>query len=383
MSRYLRGEGDAVTFVASLRPPEALASSVACEFDRLCFLSDHAPTGLSQASWYLTTFRGARAALQCALRERADVLHCLYLDRGELALLASLSCYRRRPAVFGTFFWPYFVHDRDDRVGLGKRLFHAASRKGLTRLLERGLMDGLFVHSERIRDVLGGVMPRAAAERIVVVPDPAKEAPPIGKEEARRSLGLPLDTPVMLMFGGTRYDKGPDILLRALPRLGGEWIAMIIGDSYYVGEAQAEACRRSLSGAGRLITRFEFIPDHDADLYFRAADVVVLPYRKVFKGTSGVLQRAAASGKFVVVSDVGDVGPTVRSAGLGTVVPAESEEHLAAALEDFLAHREERQRDVESRALRYAAASDWRIVGMTVRESYLKALDRSRRSTVG
>ena len=157
-------------------------------------------------------------------------------------------------------------------------------------------MDALFVHSERMKSVLATRLPKAAGSKIVVVPDPAKEAPAITKEQARTDLGVPLNAPLILMFGDTRVDKGPDILLRALPLLKGDWIAAMVGEPVIVSEKEAEACRLTLKDPSRLITRFRYIPEPEADRWFRAADVIVLPYRRIFKGTSGVLRRAAASG---------------------------------------------------------------------------------------
>jgi glycosyltransferase involved in cell wall biosynthesis len=197
-------------------------------------------------------------------------------------------------------------------------------------------------------------------------------------EDARLALGLPLGIPIILFFGGARFDKGPDILLQALPRLRGEWLAVIAGSAGLIGEQEADVSRRLLQDPGRLITRFELISDLDADRYFRAADILVLPYRNHFKGTSGVLQRAAASGKPVIASDVGDVGPSVREFGLGTVVPPEEPKALADAIQGFLARDRQLIREIEPRAIAYARANDWRILGNKVRATYLRAVDRLR-----
>jgi glycosyltransferase involved in cell wall biosynthesis len=309
-----------------------------------------------------------------AQREDCDIVHFLVLDRSELAVLASLSLRAHRPTVFGTLFKPYLVHTADESVGPGRRLSHSASRLALSRLLEREMMRVLFVHSDRTKSLLlARLSGRIPSEVIAVVPDPAKDAPTMTKGRARKELGLPGDIPMILFFGGMRHDKGPDILLRALSALNGDWLAVLAGPSGGVGEREADACRRTLPAGGRLLTRFEFVPEHDADLYFRAADVVVLPYRRAFDGTSGVLQRAAAAGKTVIASDVGDVGPAAREAGLGIVVPPESPQALAGAMQDFLGRRDELEREVEPRALEYARAHDWRKLGAVTRACYLRA----------
>jgi glycosyltransferase involved in cell wall biosynthesis len=319
--------------------------------------------------------------LMLASHERVDVVHFLYVDRCELAILMSLHRQSRPAAVFGTLFWPYFVHEGLEQLSWGKQLFHSVNQRALNRLLSRGIMSGLFVHSERIRTLVAERLSGPSIrDRISVVPDPAKEAPPITHEEAREALGLPATDPVLLFFGDARPDKGPDILLKVLPELAGDWVTVFAGAAGAVGEAEAEACRRALPDPCRLVTRFGYVPEAEADRYFRAADVVILPYRKAFKGTSGILRRAAASGKPVIATDVGDVGPTVREAGLGVVIPPESAVHLAAALRDFLAHRVQVTSAVEPRAIEYARSNDWRILGTLTREQYVAALESQQQS---
>ncbi len=305
----------------------------------------------------------------------ADVVHFLYLDRSELGLLASLSLQPRPSAIFGTLFWPYFVHEANDNPGIPKGLFHKASAYALGRLLTEGKMTGLFVHSQRIRSLLIGRLGRpAVGNKIFVVPDPAKSMPTLSIADARAELDLPLGLPMILFFGGARPDKGPDILLRALPRLGGDWLAVFAGEPGIIGNIEADECRSKLPHPDRLVTRFGYVSEEDASRYFGAADVVVLPYRHTFRGTSGVLRRAAASGKPIIASDVGDVGPEVRKAGLGTVITPESPHHLAIALRDFLAAPDSFARGIESRAIEFAQLNDWRVLGRAVRDQYLRAL---------
>ncbi len=46
--------------------------------------------------------------------------------------------------------------------------------------------------------------------------------------------------------------------------------------------------------AGRVLLRSEFIPDEETEIFFKAADVLVLPYRHIYQ--SGVLFLGTASG---------------------------------------------------------------------------------------
>jgi glycosyltransferase involved in cell wall biosynthesis len=370
VARYLREAGDVVVFATWNEPSGRPVPGE--EFDEVRYLA----SARSDARWQSVIARSVPKCLALAGRERVDVVHFLYLDRSEIALLASLAWRSRPYALLGTLFWPYFVRENGESVGIAKGLFHGTSSRALAQLLSASRMDGLFVHSERIKKLLlDRFGDRSLSDQIQVVPDPAKDPPKISTAEARAALGLPSQVPLILFFGDARADKGPDILLEALPNLKGSWVAVMAGSPGIVGEEQAGACRGRLADPERLITRFGYIPEEDVDRYFRAADVVVLPYRTSFKGTSGVLLRAAASGRPIIASDVGDVGPTVREARLGMVIPAESPEHLASALQIFFEHRDRVKQEVEPRALTYARANDWRVLGRAIRARYLAALE--------
>ena len=52
-----------------------------------------------------------------------------------------------------------------------------------------------------------------------------------------------------------------------------------------------------------MILRIQFIPDEEMELYFKAADVLVLPYKEIFQ--SGVLFLAYSFGLPVIATDVG------------------------------------------------------------------------------
>jgi glycosyltransferase involved in cell wall biosynthesis len=373
LTRYLREAGDEVIFATRDVPPRARARLAEYGIEDVRYIAkgwgSRLPGHLAQ---HLSTAGVVARSLRLASREGVDTVHFLYLDRSELAMLISATLHRPQAAVFGTIFWPYFVHAADERVSAEKRLFHAASRFALRRLLDKGVMLSLFVHSERIRSLLLAQFSNPPSKgSIVVVPDPAKEAPQIPKAQARAELDLPPRTRILLFFGAARFDKGPDTLLDVLHMLQGDWAVVMAGEKGILHDKAIEGCRAVLPSPDRLITRFGYVSESDADRYFRAADGVVLPYRKLFKGTSGVLQRAAASGVPVIATDVGDIGSTVRDEGLGIVVPAESPEDLRAALQGFLARSHEMAEQVRPRALRYALANDWTVLGAVTREQYL------------
>ncbi len=60
------------------------------------------------------------------------------------------------------------------------------------------------------------------------------------------------------------------------------------------------------SGVGdRLIAKIEYVPDEETELYFKAADVLILPYTHVFQ--SGVLFLGYSFGLPAIAADVGSL----------------------------------------------------------------------------
>lgn len=296
-----------------------------------------------------------------------DVTHHLYADGAEVGwLLASGS--RHGPPAFATLFWPPLPATP---VPASVALYRRSRLSAVTRLLASGSLAGLFVHSsgayEQVASRLGD------RERVRLVPDPVPPTARIPPAIARRRLGLPPDGRVLLFFGGLRHEKGPDILAAALSRLPGKWTAVFAGEdrtrSAYdvIDQGDGHLPRE------RIIVHNGFVPEADVPLYFCAADVVILPYRRGFAGTSGVLQQAAAAATPVVASDVGDVGATVRTHGLGVVVQPEDPEALARGITLLIEDLGEWRRRVAAAAEAYVARFGYAELARRVRDLYRSA----------
>ncbi|TMV86282.1 glycosyltransferase [Thioclava sp. BHET1] len=93
-----------------------------------------------------------------------------------------------------------------------------------------------------------------------------------------------------------------------------------------------------------------FIEDAEVAQLFLDADLIVLPYSEASQ--SGVLMLAAAFGKAVVATDVGEIGESVTGSGSGLVVPAANPGALADAIETMA-------RQPRLRAQCAARARDW------------------------
>ncbi len=112
-------------------------------------------------------------------------------------------------------------------------------------------------------------------------------------------------------FGRIRPYKGIEYLLAAFKLLSvsgaGNYRLIVAGEpkkgsEEYLHRDSAIRYARFQSRAGHP-ERIQFIPDEEMELYFKAADVLVLPYKEIFQ--SGVLFLAYSFGLPVVATDVG------------------------------------------------------------------------------
>jgi glycosyltransferase involved in cell wall biosynthesis len=132
----------------------------------------------------------------------------------------------------------------------------------------------------------------------------------------------------VLLFGRVFAYKGLECLVRAEAMLKGELPNLHItvagrGDDPWM-------FRQLMGNPGRYEIRNHFIEDAEVAQLFLDSDIIVLPYTEASQ--SGVLNLAAAFGKPVIVTDVGELRATVQPNGLGLVVPPGDAEQLASAI---------------------------------------------------
>jgi len=163
----------------------------------------------------------------------------------------------------------------------------------------------------------------------------------VARDAARRLLGVDDDEVLLVGFGAIRPYKGFDRLARAVPRLRAETglrvRAIIAGPTYKTIDNQdlvdlVEATE-GVSMSGRPV------PDAHVQVLFRAADVVVLPYRKVLN--SGVLMLALTFGCRSVAPE-NPVTADLVGSGLVHLFDETSDDDLDRAITEAISRRTER-----------------------------------------
>ena len=112
------------------------------------------------------------------------------------------------------------------------------------------------------------------------------------------------------------------------------------------------------------------------ELYLKAADVLVLPYKEIFQ--SGVLFLAYSFGLPVVATDVGSFREEIVEGRTGLLCPPGEPAELAKALETYFASELYRNLKVKRLELKaYADANhSWKAVAELTRKAYATMLGR-------
>lgn len=227
--------------------------------------------------------------------------------------------------------------------------------------------DALFVHSASLKQELGAFL-GSDHPPIVVYPHGVWSSSPIGSataeiEQRRRRRQL-------LFFGVVTPYKGVEVLIEALGMLP-EYSLVVAGapdDAAYMGRLRE--CAASLP-VGQVRFDERFLPEAEIAPLFGESSLLVLPYTR-FTSQSGVLHDAVANGMPVVGTDVGAIGETIRSWGLGAVTPPGNAEALALAI------REAMEPAAYSQAVHaggaYRDATSWQAAADIVLDTYERVI---------
>lgn len=213
-------------------------------------------------------------------------------------------------------------------------------REGALRLQYR-LSDHIFVHTERMKQQLVsdfGVREQA----VTVIPFGVNNAVPVTgltSAEARRRLGVGSAEKAILFFGRIREYKGLHHLVEALDQLlraDPGYRLIIAGEPKKESMEYWRGIERFIAErgiGGRIVAEVRFIEDAETELYFKAADLLVLPYTGVFQ--SGVLFLSWSFGLPVVATDVGSLRDEIITGRTGFLARPSDSGDLARSIEEY------------------------------------------------
>src|SRR5438552_9627061 len=271
------------------------------------------------------------------------------------------------------------------KIALTAHNVNAGTRDSTDSLLNRfslkiqyRLTDHIFVHTEKMkRELLAefGVLESAVS----VIPYGINNAVPdtdLTPDEARERLGIKREERTLLFFGSIAPYKGLEYLVAAFQQVltrHADYRLIIAGlpkkgCETYLHEIQ-ETISRGMS-RGRVLQKIAYISDEETEVYFKAADVFVLPYTNIFQ--SGVLFLGYSFGLPVVAADVGSLKENIIVGETGFLFRPGDPVDLAETIETYFSssvfkNLESRRREIRNYA---NARHSWGTVGQMTRDVY-------------
>jgi D-inositol-3-phosphate glycosyltransferase len=319
-----------VDFIGSddLKVPELLSNR------RINFLNlrrDQSPDAgrvakaIRVAKYYAMLIRYAATA-------RPKVFHILWNNRFQFFDRTLLMLYYRllgKKIVFT-------AHN----VNAGKRDSNDSWLNRVSLKIQYTLSDHIFVHTDGMKTELV-IDFRVPESKVSVIPFGINNTVPntaLTVADAKRELGLSSSDKVMLFFGNIAPYKGLEYLAAAFTELlnRDRTYRLVIAGRPKGCEDYWKKIQQTIAHNGvgkRIIARIEYIPDEQTELYFKAADVLVLPYARVFQ--SGVLFLGYSFGLPVIAADVGSLKDEIVEGKTGFVFKPGDTSDLARKIDNY------------------------------------------------
>jgi glycosyltransferase involved in cell wall biosynthesis len=218
-------------------------------------------------------------------------------------------------------------------------------------------------------------------DKITVIPFGINNAVPhtsLNRRDARLRLGIGQDEKVVLFFGNITPYKGLEYLVEAVRELRStQFCRLVIAgrpcdcDAYWrpIREEVLSEVRK-----GGALLKDDFIPDEETEVYFKAADVLVLPYKHVYQ--SGVLFLGYSFGLPVLAADVGSLRDEIVEGQTGFIFKPKHPRDLRRAIEQYFASElyvnlESRRQDIISYS---TTRHSWDVVAQRTIKVYAELL---------
>lgn len=174
--------------------------------------------------------------------------------------------------------------------------------------------------------------PAGAPAHADAEPRPRSTGPAFDRGAFLARFGIPADAAVALFFGFVRPYKGLRHLVDALPAAAAAVprLHLLVAGEFWLPATGFAEQARGLGVADRLHLDDRYIANEDVGPYFRAADVLVMPYVEATQ--SGVVTLAVEFGVPIVATRVGGLPEAVADGETGLIVPPADPAALAAAL---------------------------------------------------
>jgi glycosyltransferase involved in cell wall biosynthesis len=237
------------------------------------------------------------------------------------------------------------------------------------------MVDALICHSDTVRARLVAEFNVPAAKVSVIPHGPFfYDLPPAGLDDVLRDFALDPGKLMVLWQGIVFPYKGIDLLLNAWRQVEAQTDAWLVvagtGAPELLEQIRAQVAELGLK---RVKLHFRFISTEELVALYRAADVVVYPYRAIT--TSGALATGLALGKTIVATDLPVFRELLTNGENALLVPPLDAAALGEALAELLQDAALREGLAERvRAMRFGDES-WLVIADKTVAVYKKVAD--------
>lgn len=262
-------------------------------------------------------------------------------------------------------------------VNAGERDGKDSYANRLSLKIQYRLSDHIFVHTKRMQSELTTAF-GVPEDKVSVIPFGINNTVPntsVSRAEAKTRLGISDSDKTLLFFGNIAPYKGLHYLIDAflaLLRDCSDYRLIIAGrpkgsHDYWT---QIQQTINQSGQSHRVTQRIEYVRDEETELYFKAAEVLILPYTQISQ--SGVLFLGYAFGLPVIAADVGSLRGEIVSGETGFVFKSENSSDLAETIGHYF--QSNLFREIEhrrSRIMEYAAERySWSKVAAITKKVY-------------
>lgn len=225
------------------------------------------------------------------------------------------------------------------------------------------LVDKVIVHNAFSKDELSK---KPIEKRKVEVIPHGNYLPFITPKPQQKSDRLEL-----LFFGQIKEVKGLNILLEAMQKVTQEEPTIhltIAGRPWKTDKSSYEQKIQDLGLESSVTTNFSYIPNEEVSEYFAKADVVVLPYKRIYQ--SGVLLLSMSYGVPCLASDLPPFEEIIQEGHNGFTFASESVDSLSEKILEIARKKDELPTIAANSRQLLDTTYDWNNIGKRVFELY-------------
>jgi len=235
--------------------------------------------------------------------------------------------------------------------------------------------DAIFAHCETAKKMIADKFRLKNSDKITVIPlgNFIDDYPnTIDRYSARRDIGLLEDDMVMLFLGNIRYYKGVFELIECFKNLSPETNSKLVIAGNVPDDKIDKTLRTEIAGWTNIKYFPGFVPEESIQVFMKAADVVVLPYRDIL--TSAAVILAMSYGKAIISSQIGCLKDVLDSSG-AFLYKANDNEELFRAMNRAIENKANLQK-MGDHNRKLAEQWNWDIMANITHDVYQQCLNK-------